>query len=96
MPSKNGFGNSRKTGPKMKYGQGKNPILKTDKDGIKKYLENKSPKELTAIQKRNQLRLKDLKNHNETNFSSMPTRIATSDTLEGVFNKQMLNLKKKQ
>ena len=26
MPSKNGFGNSRKKGVKVKYGQGKNPI----------------------------------------------------------------------
>ena len=96
MPSKNGFGNTRKKGSAMRYGAGKNPILRTDKDGVKKYLENKTSEELTAIQKRNQEQLKGLKNHNQTNFSNMPTRIAINDTLEGVFNKQMLNLKKKQ
>jgi len=44
MPSKNGFGNTRKKSPTMMYGQGKNPImmkgakpdfLDLDKDGNK-------------------------------------------------------------
>ena len=30
MPSKNGFGNTRKKSPTMMYGKGKNPIMMTE------------------------------------------------------------------
>ena len=44
MPSKNGFGNTRKKSPAMKYGAGKNPItMKSPLLGVKV-----KPKETTS------------------------------------------------